>query len=251
MSLRSPTPKTLHIRSGLALGAIMLVALIAFEAFNYSTTQYALEDLLGSLKFIGVPWATILSVAFCGIDFAGIARLFTSNQGQSESSEAWYLFGAWLLAATMNAILTWWGVSMAVANHAELSISIVPAATISHIVPVFVAVMVWVIRILIIGTISVSVDRYLNPDRLPQPIQNRYRTFQPRQPAPAPHPSTFTPAPRPTVLGSRSNTRQIDDEDDTPSRIEPTYHSIGVTARPMNGAKGPVGEPDNHRSKLG
>ena len=247
MSLRSPSPKTLHIRSGLALGAIMLIALIAFEAFNYSTTQYALEDLLGRLTFIGIPWATILSIAFCGIDFAGIARLFTPDQGNPEAYETWYLFGAWLLAATMNAILTWWGVSMAVVNHSVQSTSIVPAATIAHIVPVFVAIMVWVIRILIIGTISVSIDRYLNPSGHPLPVQNRFQSFQPRQPASQPVPL----APRPSVLGIRSNARHSeDDEDETPSRIEPSYHSVPMTARPLSGNKSPVGEPENRRPKL-
>jgi hypothetical protein len=223
----------------------MLIALVAFEAFNYSTTQYALEDLLGRLTFLGVPWATILSIAFCGIDFAGIARLFTPDQANAEANETWYLFGAWLLAATMNAILTWWGVSMAIANHSEQSISIVPAVTISHIVPVFVAVMVWVIRILIIGTISVSVDRYLNHEGRPLPVQNRFQTFQPRQPVPQPAPVTQ----RPSVLGVRSNARHNgEDDDEAPSRIEPTYHGVAVTARPVAGSKGPVGEPENRRS---
>ncbi len=55
---------------GLIFGVIIIAALLAFEAFNYSTTDYALRDLLGDLKFLGVHWATILTVAFCGIDFA-------------------------------------------------------------------------------------------------------------------------------------------------------------------------------------
>ena len=62
-------------------------------------------------------WATILAIAFCGIDFAGIARLFTPEQGADEPKEVWYLFGAWLLAATMNAMLTWWGVAIAILSH--------------------------------------------------------------------------------------------------------------------------------------
>ena len=59
------------------LGMIILTALVAFEMFNFTTTEYALNDLLGNLKFAGILWSTILSIAFCGIDFAGIARLFT------------------------------------------------------------------------------------------------------------------------------------------------------------------------------
>jgi hypothetical protein len=92
---------------------ILAVALAGFEMFNFSTTQYALGDLLGNLKFFGIQWATILAIAFCGIDFAGIGRLFLPDNEGSSGQETWYLFGAWLLAATMNALLTWWGVSMA------------------------------------------------------------------------------------------------------------------------------------------
>ena len=71
-----------HIRRGFLFGILIVGALLAFEIFNYSTTDFALTDLLGDLKFIGVRWATILSIAFCGIDFAGIARLFTPEQGR-------------------------------------------------------------------------------------------------------------------------------------------------------------------------
>src|SRR5574340_717584 len=129
-------------RPGMALGIIILTALIAFEIFNYSTTDYALRDLLGDLRFAGIHWATILSLAFCGIDFAGIARLFTPDQGSQEPKEVWYMFGAWLLAATMNAVLTWWGVSMAIANHSIESRAMIDSGTINNVVPVFVSLMV-------------------------------------------------------------------------------------------------------------
>ncbi len=249
MSLRSPFLKNVRIRPGMVLGAIMLVALAAFETFNYSTTQYALSDLLGSLSSVGVPWATILSIAFCGIDFAGIARLFTPDQDHTEPSEAWYLFGAWLLAATMNAILTWWGVSMAVVNHSMQSTSIIPASIINQVVPVFVAIMVWVIRILIIGSISVSIDRYLNHDRYSLPRRSQ-STVYPAARQPLNQPASI--AARPSVLGPRNIvSRPNNDEDETPSRIEPTYHSTAVTASPVSGLKAPIGEPDNHWPKLG
>jgi hypothetical protein len=152
-------------RSNILFVVMILGALVAFEIFNFSTTDHALTDLLGNLSFLGVlPWSTVLAFAFCGIDFAGIARLFTPEQGMGdEPKEVWYLFAAWLLAATMNAILTWWGVAMAVAQHSATSTAIVDQQTINSIVPVFVAIMVWVIRILIIGTLSMAMDRLLHP----------------------------------------------------------------------------------------
>lgn len=67
----------IRMRRGLLFGVIILTALLAFEFFNYSTTDFALNDLLGDLNFLGLQWATILAIAFCGIDFAGIPRLFT------------------------------------------------------------------------------------------------------------------------------------------------------------------------------
>ena len=152
--------KRIQIRRGLTWGMIILGALIAFEVFNFSTTEFALKDVLGDLKFVGLRWSTILAFAFCGIDFAGIARLFTPEKGKDEPAEVWYLFAAWLLAATMNAMLTWWGVSVAIAENANLASSrVVSATTLTSVVPVFVAIMVWLIRVLIIGTFSVSGNR--------------------------------------------------------------------------------------------
>jgi hypothetical protein len=144
------------INRSMVFGVIIITALLAFEVFNYGTTEFALTDLLGDLSFAGLPWATILSIAFCGIDFAGIARLFTPEGGSSRHNEVWYLFGAWILAATMNAMLTWWGVSLAILDHQTLGNAIIEHTTLLRIVPIFVAILVWLIRVLIIGTFSVS-----------------------------------------------------------------------------------------------
>ena len=135
---------------------ILLVGLIAFEMFNYSTTDYALKDLLGDLKFLGFYWSTILAVAFCLIDFAGISKLFNPGNSVHDLKEDWFLFGAWFLAATMNAILTWWGVSMSIVNHSVMSSTIIDPETINLVVPLFVAIMVWITRILLIGSLTLA-----------------------------------------------------------------------------------------------
>lgn len=166
----------LPIKRGMIFGLLIIAALFAFEIFNYSTTDFALTDLLGSLDFLSIKWATILSIAFCGIDFAGIARLFTPEQGADEPKEIWYLFGAWMLAAVMNAMLTWWGVSIAIINHDTLGNAVVPRDTLIKVVPIFVAVMVWLIRVLIIGTISMAGDRLFNQTAIPNHDQNRSRS---------------------------------------------------------------------------
>jgi hypothetical protein len=139
-----------------AFGIIIVGALLAFEIFNYSTTDFALYDLLGDLKFAGLRWSTVLSVAFCGIDFAGIARIFTPESGNDERVEVWYLFGAWLLAATMNALLTWWGVSIAIIGNETLGNAVIDKVTLLKVVPIFVAFLVWLSRILLIGTFAIA-----------------------------------------------------------------------------------------------
>ncbi len=141
---------------GLLTGLLLVLGLLAFEMFNFSTTNVALADLLGTQRFLGISWAAILAIAFCGIDFAGIARLFIPESEQPEQREIWFLFGAWLLAATMNALLTWWGVSLAIHSHTVQSTAIIKPATITTIAPIFVALLVWVTRILLIGTFATS-----------------------------------------------------------------------------------------------
>lgn len=224
---------------GLAWGLMIIGALIAFEIFNFSTTQFALQDILGDLTFAGMRWATILAIAFCGIDFAGIARIFTPEQGAAnEPKEVWYLFGAWFLAATFNAILTWWGVSVAIVNHTSASGgAVISGETMTKIVPIFVAAMILLVRVMIIGTFSMSGDRLFttkethaynnNPRSVDQPT---YRPSPPQpQPAirsasslnrPANTPNnTFRPAPKP-------NNQQT-----SFARPEPTYHNLSYNGQ--------------------
>jgi hypothetical protein len=216
--------KGVTVRRGMAWGAIIVGALLAFEVFNYSTTQFALADVLGNLKFIGIPWATILALAFCGIDFAGIARLFTPEQGRDEPAEVWYLFGAWLLAAGMNATLTWWGVSVAIVNHSSLAGGVVMTnTTLTKVVPVFVAIMVWLIRVLIIGTFSVAGERLFSqadsrtPQRTGRPVLQPASSLTSR-----PHTPISTPF-RPAPKAARSESGY--------PRPEPTYHNLAMNSK--------------------
>ncbi len=219
-----------RLRRGLAFGAIIVAALLAFEVFNYSTTDFALSDLLGDLEFLGFRWATILAIAFCGIDFAGIARLFTPEEGEDEPAEIWYLFGAWLLAATMNAMLTWWGVSIAILNHETLGNDVVARETLLQIVPIFVAVLVWLIRVLIIGTFSVAGDRLFSQAeaRLSRGSYARSRPVRnlgihPNTSRATSNASSYRPAPKP-----------VSQPESAYSRPEPTYHPISMSARPSS-----------------
>jgi hypothetical protein len=215
-----------HLRRGLVFGAMIIGALLAFELFNYSTTDFALADLLGDLNFAGLRWSTILALAFCGIDFAGIARLFTPEQGADEPAEVWYLFGAWLLAATMNAMLTWWGVSIAILQHDTLGNALIDRTTLLKAVPVFVAVMVWLSRVLIIGTFSVAGDRLFSQADL---RPSRSRSTAPVRSLGAPN---GRPARRPAPAAAASAAFRSAPKPAPNSRPEPTYHPVALGARP-------------------
>jgi hypothetical protein len=142
---------------------IIVFALLAFEIFNFSTTEYALHDMLGDLGMGAVRWSMILSLAFSGMDFAGIARLLTFSKSDGRHDrEDWYLLGAWVLAAAMNAGLTWWGISVAIYNQPADSVFLLDPMTFVTVIPVLVALMVWVIRILIIGMLVSSLTPLKN-----------------------------------------------------------------------------------------
>jgi hypothetical protein len=161
----------------LVLSALLLVALVAFEIFNYDTTRFALESLLGEVSFLGISWATILAIAFCAIDFAGLARLFTPEQGQGEPRAVWYLMGAWLLGATMNAMMTWWAVNLVLLGH-ELGNEVLAREQLLRIVPLMVAVLVWLTRILFIGAFSVAGDHLFERRERRMAAQQGARTGQ-------------------------------------------------------------------------
>lgn len=214
---------------GATWGLMILGALLAFELFNFATTQFALEDVLGDLAFAGLRWATVLAIAFCAIDFAGIARMFTPQQGRDEPAEVWYLFGAWLLAAGFNATLTWWGVSIAIVNHSSAgSAAVIGSRTLTRVVPVFVAVMVWLIRVLIIGTFSMAGDKlFSTAERRPlrQHVYPSHGTAsQPNaaalrsaSPATRGASNSFRPAPKPSAQVAYDS-------------VEPAYESLSFEA---------------------
>jgi hypothetical protein len=210
----------ISLSPGLFFGLIILTALAAFEVFNYSTTEFALRDLLGEIRFAQIRWATILTIAFCGIDFAGIARLFSANQNNDKPKEIWYLFGAWLLAATMNAFLTWWGVAMAITNHTMQSSSLISASSLVEVVPIFVAIMVWIIRILIIGTISVAGDRLFAGSFK----QSSDFTAQPQ------FRQNHGEAVGSTGLSPRASIVRPSTSTESASRPEPTYQGVSLSA---------------------
>jgi hypothetical protein len=78
----------------------------------------------------------------------------------------------------MNAGLTWWGVSMAIYNHPVQSTLVVDPLTIVTVVPIFVAVLVWILRILIIGSLVTALNRLMVNEKQEKPDQPQARPSQ-------------------------------------------------------------------------
>jgi len=155
-SIASFVPDIRLPRRGVSFLALIAGATVLFEAFNFSTTEHALGGVLGGLTFLGISWSTILALAFCGIDFAGIARLFAPEERTDERVEGIYLLAAWLLAGAINAAMTWWAVSAALLDQPILGNELVSRRDLLLYVPILVAGAVWLIRVLLIGTLTIS-----------------------------------------------------------------------------------------------
>ncbi len=245
-----------------AIGIILIVALVAFEIFNFDTTQYALESLLGEMRFMGIMWATILAIAFCSIDFAGLIRLFTPERGRQEPKAVWYLTGAWLLGATLNAVMTWWAVNLTLLQH-DFGNEVLSREQLLLWVPIFVAVLVWLTRILFIGAFSMAGEQLFDVYGTRQqtgPAQAKAaprKTAVSRAPAPKrkPAPARAKPAPKPQprTLSARPEVIYEDFDQDTapaPQPVSPPKSRVrqrpprpgpmrrspmnGVHARPRN-----------------
>ncbi len=222
-----PMLKNISIKRGAIFGGILLSALLAFEIFNFGTTAFALNDVLGDLTFAGLRWSTVLAFAFCGIDFAGIARIFTPEQGRDEPAEVYYLFAAWVLAASFNALLTWWGISVAILNHNAVGGMLIGQEMMTKIVPVFVAVMVWLIRLLLIGTFSIAGDRLFTLADAHAPMRTQPSYTPQARPSSLPAAQYARPAPKPVSAYKEPQQTSY-------PRPEPTYHPVGMTAAPRS-----------------
>jgi hypothetical protein len=116
---------------------------------------------------------------------------------------------------------------VAIANQARSAgASLVGDATLTQVVPVFVAAMVWLIRVLIIGTLSVAGDRLFSTAAYAAASPRSYPTSsgRPQVPStamrsasPVARPvSSFRPAPKPSPASY--------------DQMEPTYQSLPLEA---------------------
>jgi hypothetical protein len=120
------------------MGLFLILALAVFEVFNFSITKVALTDQL--VRSIG--WATTLAILFCIIDLGGVARAFSASK--TEPRISYNLVGVWLLVAAFNSTFIWWGVKISMLENFQTLGSI----------PVLVAIMMFLLRVLIVGTFA-------------------------------------------------------------------------------------------------
>ncbi|MEJ2747716.1 MAG: hypothetical protein P8183_07370 [Anaerolineae bacterium] len=222
----------LHVSRKATIGVILAVALLAFEMFNFDTTQYALRNLLGEVRFLGLQWASILAIAFCSIDFAGLARLFTPEKGADEPKEVWYLMGAWFLGATMNAAMTWWAVSLTLLSH-EFGNEVLSGETLLHVVPIFIAVLVLLTRILFIGAFTVAGEHIFDFSRSSLARSSRPQpTAQPLGMPKREQPRRSSPTVAPVQTQHTSETPSFLDDNPSARKPQPQRQNSRIRQRP-------------------
>ena len=95
--------------------------------------------------------------------------------------------GAWLLGATMNAVMTWWAVSLTLLNH-DFGNEVLSREKLLLYVPIFVAILVWLTRILFIGAFSVAGEHLfdLHGDKNTGQSKPKNNAYLPKKAAPSP-----------------------------------------------------------------
>ncbi|HMN11181.1 MAG TPA: hypothetical protein PKD55_02505 [Bellilinea sp.] len=150
--------KKINFSQKTILTVILALSLVFFQMFTFSTTEYSLRSLLGNPDFYGFPWAMLLALAFAGADFAGMARIFTPERGKDEPLEVWILTGAWLAVASLNAVLTWYGVGQAMLGANVQGSELISRAELLEYVPITLAMLTWIVRILLVSTFSFAME---------------------------------------------------------------------------------------------
>ena len=132
---------------------LIILALLAFEIFSYSSNVTAFAGWWGS----GLNWGPVLAFALIAVDFGGVAR--NSDPDFAKSDAAQWLWIAWSLSAFFDGFLTFVAVSMN--NHSS---SLVVAGRISlwfwnYGRPLMIAVFVTFIQILLVHRMEKALAR--------------------------------------------------------------------------------------------
>lgn len=216
------------------IAVLLGIALVSFEVFNFDTTKFALANLMGDIRFAGVAWASILAVAFCAIDFAGLVRLFTPERGAQEPKAVWFLTGAWFLGTIANSVLTWWAVSLTLLSH-DFGNEVLSREALLRYVPIFVAMLVWLTRILFIGAFSVAGENALDLARAKP--ERDLPVGPPRREIPAGAPVRAAAAQQRPAAGASAESHRANNR---PTPTKPPQKQALRPARPIPAAQSEV-----------
>ncbi len=160
------------------INVILLVGLLAFEAFNVITTADALKAIVP----LGV--GTILAIAFCATDIAGLVRVMTpAKTMQEEPKVVKALFGVWFSVAIINAFLTWFSLQ----SYFDVTAIKVPVVmnNVKFIIPVILSIVIFMIHFVIVYSLGVFLERSeafrTNPTGAYRPSQDRKAVLQSMQ----------------------------------------------------------------------
>lgn len=146
-----PYPETeRNALSSAATFGLFALALLTLELANAATTFWALDNLMGAAGAFGLSFAVMLTIGLGALDTGGLFRLFGPQADNARPFALWCVLLAWLLCATANAVLTWWAVSSAMAEHATGNV-VLSDAQLLDVTPAALAVALWVIRILFVA----------------------------------------------------------------------------------------------------
>jgi hypothetical protein len=107
--------------------------------------------------------------------------------------------------------MTWWAVSLTLLNH-EFGNEVLSRAQLLQVVPIFVAVLVWLTRILFIGALSVAGEQWAGAGSAeatpaPQRVAGRQTARLSPRPAAASQPSRRTQVHRPAMVTEQPRTQ--------------------------------------------
>jgi hypothetical protein len=149
------------------LTLMLMIGGISFEISNAITTNSSLNEIIRT-AFL----ANVLTVAFVAIDFGALARIFTPETGDKEEPLVVLLLGAaWLIVAMGNTMLTWWHLSVVMESNGVIA----PRAMHGFVefLPGMLAVMVFLIRVVLIYSLGVVLDKWIHGGaRVGSPVEH-------------------------------------------------------------------------------
>jgi hypothetical protein len=172
------------------LGLLIFLGLAAFDVFNFATTRDALSSII-TATLLNIPLSWPLAVAFCAIDLGGIASVFTKEKGFREPWYVWMLGAGWIIASIANSGLTFMAIRMGMASAPIMHNPLIPADIAIKWVPILLASVIWLIRVMIIGSIIVA-DNHKEPV-VAKPAQPAFRMAGSSRPMPKPNPQPVRP----------------------------------------------------------